>query len=276
MEFPNAGDLWLISTVYPDGTVAALEELIGNHGGLGGEQTDAFIFHPTDMPVPETRCSTDVYHILNNHRNAPIIERVKPVEPIVSAWAPTTLWQGIKQWRLWLKRALSCLMLDRSAFQQVADDQYMTGPAVLIATVLTISISVGATGMFSIARILIDLLFYFLSVAVVFSAAWTLPRRGTFTRTFRAMGFARVVGILALLEPLLPYQGVISLFMLVLGFLMTWLGVAVAHDVRGWRAFLLPVLALLVIAFGTVVAMLLLMGTGYTLNALLQDFGLIE
>ena len=51
MDFPHAGDLWLISTVYPDGTVAALEELIGNHGGLGGEQTDAFVFHPADMAV---------------------------------------------------------------------------------------------------------------------------------------------------------------------------------------------------------------------------------
>ena len=51
MDFPNAGDLMLISTVYPDGTVAALEELIGSHGGMGGEQTDAFIFHPPDMPV---------------------------------------------------------------------------------------------------------------------------------------------------------------------------------------------------------------------------------
>ncbi len=67
MDFPHAGDLWLISTVYPDGTVAALEELVGNHGGLGGEQTDAFVFHPADMAVTETRNATDVFHILNNH-----------------------------------------------------------------------------------------------------------------------------------------------------------------------------------------------------------------
>lgn len=276
MEFPNAGDLWLISTVYPDGTVAALEELIGNHGGLGGEQTDAFIFHPADMDVPETRCSTDVFHILNNHRNAPIIEKTKPVEPIISAWAPATLWQGIKQWRLWLRRALGCLLLDRTAYQEVADDPYMTGPALLMATMLTILITVSAAGMFSVLRILIDLISYFLSVAVVFAAAYTLTRRGSFTRTFRTMGFARSVGILSLLAPLLPYKGVVALFMLVLGFLMTWLGVAVAHDVRGWRAFVLPVLALLVIALGSVVAVLLLAGTGYTVNALLQDVGIIE
>ncbi|MGD8414420.1 MAG: phage holin family protein [Candidatus Latescibacterota bacterium] len=70
MEFPSAGDLWLISTVYPDGTVAALEELVGNHGGLGGEQTDAFIFHPADMEVPETRNSIDVFSILNSRRGS--------------------------------------------------------------------------------------------------------------------------------------------------------------------------------------------------------------
>jgi hypothetical protein len=68
MEFPSAGDLWLISTVFPDGTVAALEELIGSHGGLGGEQTDAFIFHPPDMTVPDTRNSIDVFPILNGRR----------------------------------------------------------------------------------------------------------------------------------------------------------------------------------------------------------------
>ena len=81
MDFPHAGDLMVISPVYPDGTVAALEELIGSHGGLGGEQTDAFLFHPAGVAVTETRNSTDVFHILNavrepagqpgGHRQAP-------------------------------------------------------------------------------------------------------------------------------------------------------------------------------------------------------------
>jgi hypothetical protein len=71
MDFPSAGDLWVISTLYPDGTVAALEELVGSHGGVGGEQTDAFIFHPADLAVPETRNSIDVFHILNSYRPQP-------------------------------------------------------------------------------------------------------------------------------------------------------------------------------------------------------------
>ena len=75
MDFPHAGDLMVISTVFPDGTVAALEELIGSHGGMGGEQTDAFMFHPGDMVVPETRNSADVFDILNAWRGLPVVEK---------------------------------------------------------------------------------------------------------------------------------------------------------------------------------------------------------
>ena len=33
--------------------VAAFEELIGSHGGLGGTQTQPFILHPSDWPIDE-------------------------------------------------------------------------------------------------------------------------------------------------------------------------------------------------------------------------------
>jgi uncharacterized membrane protein YvlD (DUF360 family) len=50
----NVGDLVLNSRLDP-GTeeVAAFEELIGSHGGLGGWQTQAFVLHPADWPAPE-------------------------------------------------------------------------------------------------------------------------------------------------------------------------------------------------------------------------------
>ncbi len=70
-DFPHVGDIMVLSTVYPDGTVAAMEELIGSHGGMGGEQTDAFLFHPGDMPVPATSNSADVFAILNARRGTP-------------------------------------------------------------------------------------------------------------------------------------------------------------------------------------------------------------
>jgi uncharacterized membrane protein YvlD (DUF360 family) len=53
----HAPDLLLLSQCDPElGEVAAFEELIGSHGGLGGQQTEPFILHPAewelDEPVP--------------------------------------------------------------------------------------------------------------------------------------------------------------------------------------------------------------------------------
>ncbi len=53
----HAPDLLLISQYDPElGEVAAFEELIGSHGGLGGPQTEPFVLHPVewelDEPIP--------------------------------------------------------------------------------------------------------------------------------------------------------------------------------------------------------------------------------
>jgi uncharacterized membrane protein YvlD (DUF360 family) len=51
----HAPDLLLISQYDPElGEVAAFEELIGSHGGLGGPQTEPFILHPTEWQLDET------------------------------------------------------------------------------------------------------------------------------------------------------------------------------------------------------------------------------
>jgi len=53
-EMEHAPDLLLISEYNPDlGEVAAFEELIGSHGGLGGPQTQPFILHPSDWTLDE-------------------------------------------------------------------------------------------------------------------------------------------------------------------------------------------------------------------------------
>jgi hypothetical protein len=50
----HAPDLLLISQYDPElGEVAAFEELIGSHGGLGGPQTEPFILHPVEWDLDE-------------------------------------------------------------------------------------------------------------------------------------------------------------------------------------------------------------------------------
>jgi uncharacterized membrane protein YvlD (DUF360 family) len=53
--FSNVGDLLVNSQLDPDlGEVAAFEELVGSHGGLGGPQNQPFILHPASLePGPE-------------------------------------------------------------------------------------------------------------------------------------------------------------------------------------------------------------------------------
>ncbi|XVV13216.1 alkaline phosphatase family protein [Actinoplanes sp. CA-131856] len=53
-EAAHVGDLVLISSVDPvTEEVAAFEELVGSHGGLGGWQTDAVLVHPARWPITQ-------------------------------------------------------------------------------------------------------------------------------------------------------------------------------------------------------------------------------
>lgn len=65
-QFESSGDLIVNSALYPDGSVAAFEELIGSHGGLGGQQTHAFILHPCIERTDGNHInnSVDVYTLL--------------------------------------------------------------------------------------------------------------------------------------------------------------------------------------------------------------------
>ena len=122
-DFPHTGDLMVMSTLYSDGTVAAMEELIGNHGGLGGEQTDAFILHSMDMPVPETSNSADVFAILDSRRGLPGAPAVpeKPKDEHVDAWAFSTIVGGLRQIKKWTSLALGAIFFSEALSVKSAD-----------------------------------------------------------------------------------------------------------------------------------------------------------
>jgi len=51
--FAHCADLMINSTLWPDfGEVAAFEELVGSHGGLGGTQCFPFVLHPAELEWP--------------------------------------------------------------------------------------------------------------------------------------------------------------------------------------------------------------------------------
>jgi len=62
-SFENVGDLVVLSLVDPDtDEVAAFEEQVGSHGGMGGWQTQAVFLHPADMEVTEQLVGSPAVH----------------------------------------------------------------------------------------------------------------------------------------------------------------------------------------------------------------------
>ncbi|WP_374686391.1 phage holin family protein [Promineifilum sp.] len=274
-DFPSAGDLIAISTLYPDGTVAAMEELIGNHGGLGGEQTDSFLLHPADMVVPPTRCATDLFALLNARRDLPAPPPVE-VEAPADDWSLANLLAGLRRVGDWLRLALRAATLDRAAYRVIAADRTMTGPALLISLVgLLISYSfdsahtsVAGFTLFFLGRYGV----WLLGVAILQAAGHILRGRATFAQTFRVLGFTQAIALIHLLRliPILETPALIAAN--VLGAFAVWLGAAAAHQLRGWRTLLLPLAFYLTIVLGLLAILSLLGGFGFALDTLMQRF----
>lgn len=77
MNMENAPDIAIISE-YNDvtGEVYAFEELVGNHGGLGGWQTEAILLHPKKLKVPK------------KYLNDGEIVGAESVHKILKSWLP--------------------------------------------------------------------------------------------------------------------------------------------------------------------------------------------
>jgi hypothetical protein len=53
-RFSNCPDIMVNSTWWRDmDEVAAFEELVGSHGGMGGTQAHPFVLHPVDLAWPD-------------------------------------------------------------------------------------------------------------------------------------------------------------------------------------------------------------------------------
>jgi uncharacterized membrane protein YvlD (DUF360 family) len=270
-DFPNADDLMVNSTHFADGTVAAMEELIGCHGGLGGEQTDAFIFHPADMQVPPTKNSADVFAILNARRAlaaGAVPARPTPVSEEIDGWAPAAMAQGLGSVSLWLGRAGRALLLDSQAYRDIARDPTMNAPALLLALLFLTITSIGIDGQVDLVKIISRIGVWLLSVLAMFGAGRVLGGSGDFSATLRVMGFARAGAILELLAwvPVLaPLAHMLASLSVFFG---AWIGAAQAHRLGGWRSLLLPVAASLVVTIGAWAIDVVVAGAEFTIHSL--------
>jgi hypothetical protein len=174
----------------------------------------------------------------------------------------------------WLGRALRSLLLDRSAYREVAGDPIMTGPAVLISALAVVAMAIFNPRGWSWPGLLGFACAWLVALAVVIAAARLLGGKGNYTATFRGVGFGSVGYLLALLALIPPLAPLARFLALVVGFFGTWLGAAEANELRGWRVFLLPVVYVLLFVVIVVGVYVLLTGAKLSLALVGQTLGL--
>jgi hypothetical protein len=282
-DFPHAGDLIVNSAVYADGSVAAFEELVGSHGGLGGEQTDAFIFHPVEMIVTPTKNAVEIFSLLDARRGlsgsdsyapAAAPSPARPVKP----WAPAIAWRGLRDWRHWLACALRALLLESSVYVQVARDPSATGSAVLIA-VGALLLHAALSGQVNSPAALVQEiagwgLGWLFGVFMGQTAAYAMGGKSLPAATFRALAFSQITSVVLLLG-LIPTLGPTARALaLVLSFVSSWMAFQESLQLHGWRLILVPFISAVVLLISTLIVNLWVTGTGVTLSGLLLRLGL--
>lgn len=275
-EFTDAGDLLINSTIFPDGSVAAMEELIGNHGGLGGEQTDAYLFHPGDMQVPETRGSFEVKEIIRSRRELPGIklESERTVAPVDQPWAITPMLKGLLRIREWASYALRVLLFDRSVYVEISTNNFMTGPALLIILLAALVQSMTSSQGFSLLDFFIRFGVWFIGMIFLYISARILRGKTDFPSTLRVVGFALTASVYNLLA-YLPVFGTVSRSLaILLVFFNIWLGTATAQGLKGWKAIVLPLIYLVVYFICVVFLLSLYSGVSLALNSFLIELGI--
>jgi hypothetical protein len=152
----------------------------------------------------------------------------------------------------------------------------MTAPALLISLLAQILQSLNSEGGFDILDFLARYGAWFVSVLFLFLTARLLRGTSHYTTTLRVAGFAQSAHILELVG-FLPIVGPLARFMaLILALFGVWIGVAVAHDLSGWRTLLLPVIFLITVVVGFVFLLAVIQGTELVIENLLAAFGLVQ
>jgi hypothetical protein len=169
---------------------------------------------------------------------------------------------------------LRSLVLDRSAYAEVAGDSAMTGPAVLISILAMLALALFDPRGRSWQAFLGLALAWMVALGVVFGAARLLGGKGSYSATFRGVGFgstAFLLALLALVPPLAPLSRVLAL---VVGFFGSWLGAAEANKIHGWRVIVLPIAYVLLFVVIVIGVTILLTGARLSLDSLGRTLGL--
>jgi hypothetical protein len=174
----------------------------------------------------------------------------------------------------WLNYAWQAITLHRDAYREIAQDAYMTGPALLIM-LLSQTLQVFTSDReFNLVKILVRIGVWLIAAILILMATRLLRGKLKLDATIRVVGFAQSAHALQLLA-FLPVIGPVARFMaLLLTFIGVWIGTAAANEFKGWRTILLPVIYILTIVVTVSFLIAIIEGTVLTVEGLAEDFGL--
>jgi hypothetical protein len=127
-----------------------------------------------------------------------------------------------------------------------------------------------------VAEVISTLFGWFLLVLLALTAGRALRGQGEFSRTFRAIAFAQIPGVITWLK-IIPQVG--SLFDIVgtlIVLVATWLALREALDLSKWRALFIPIVSSLVIVVALVVVGLVSSGAALTIETILNQLGYVR
>jgi hypothetical protein len=91
---------------------------------------------------------------------------------------------------------------------------------------------------------------------------------------FQVIGFAQIAHLLDLLAFIPPIAPLARFVAILWAIFAAWIGAAEAHELRGWRSLILPLVALGTLIVAMIVLRVLVQGAAFTLDVLLQGLGL--
>jgi hypothetical protein len=188
----------------------------------------------------------------------------------------STILRGIGQIKRWFSLVLGIMLLQRESFQKVAEDNIMTGPALLLGILGTVSFSATLAADFTWVMVSFQIIAWFFTILIMYLAGRLLRGKATYSAVLRVIGFAQGIYLLDLFSFIPAISSVVRFIVSLLVFIAVWIGAATAHNLRSWRTLVLPIVYIVVFLLSFVIIYSVIGGLTLTLESLGAEFGLFS
>ena len=151
----------------------------------------------------------------------------------------------------------------------------MTGPALALGLLGILSFSTTIIRNLSPLNLLYGIFYWFISILIMYLAGRILRGKASFTSVFRVIGFAQGIYLLSLFSLIPSIATFVRFIVSLIVFIGIWTGVSIAHGLKGWRSFILPIVYIISGVMGLLIFYTVKNGFSLAVETMEIDFGLI-